>query len=292
MLKTLLSRLGILEVALTISLLLHGLLLSVHFVPPPPRAQPPSRLDVILVNPDPRIARKPRDEHVQAYAQVDQDGGGNTEEDRRFSSNQRPTADLQDGEFDSRRLRQRQEELESSQQTMLELYRKKGEQIRSAEKREQKDSPKTQQEDSADLIESYKRMAAAMAMDERIEAYNKIPRRSRIEVFAKSLVGARYQVDLGLKIERIGTLNYPAAAKGGSYSLIVTTLLDRDGSIVELKIEKSSGRMGVDEAATRIIRMGAPYPPLPPEFLRQYDQLIYTRTITFTSQGSINVNNR
>ena len=58
-----------------------------------------------------------------------------------------------------------------------------------------------------------------------------------------------------------------------SSSTLMTTIYFRilkDGSVVEVKVEKSSGIELFDQSATRAIVSSAPFPPLPSEFTGDY----------------------
>jgi len=284
-----LTKLTFLEVALFISLVLHGFVLSMHFTFPPQRNLHDSGLAVVLVNRN-TSTKKPNDpKDIQALAQVDLDGGGNTDLERRLSSPLPPTAYQQPGEFDTRRLQQKKvEELEAEQKALLATSQGTQHRLRVTEKPERKDSPKTKPDSGLDLVESAKALAREMAaIDRQIEEYNKRPRKTSVGLRTKNITAARYIEDWRIKVERIGTLNFPA---GGTYgSLIITITLDRHGAITELEIDKSSGHPVLDEAAKRILHMAAPYPPFPPELLREMDLLSITRTMSFTNQGSTSI---
>ena len=53
-----------------------------------------------------------------------------------------------------------------------------------------------------------------------------------------------------------------------------------NGTIDNIFIDRSSGVPILDEAARKILRMGAPYAVFPPT-IRDRDQLVITRTMTF-----------
>ncbi|MDR2689905.1 MAG: energy transducer TonB [Azoarcus sp.] len=89
-----------------------------------------------------------------------------------------------------------------------------------------------------------------------------------------------------LKIERIGTLNYPKAARGKIYgSLVLTVSIRADGSVEKIEIDRGSGHTMLDEAAVRIVRMGEPYAPFPENIRKDTDVIVVTRTLTFTNQN-------
>ncbi|MGH8745623.1 MAG: TonB family protein, partial [Burkholderiales bacterium] len=77
---------------------------------------------------------------------------------------------------------------------------------------------------------------------------------------------AQYEDDWRQKIERIGTLNYPAEARGKLYgSLRLTVTIRPDGSVQSVDLDHSSGLKVLDAAAFKIVRMASPFAPFPPD---------------------------
>ncbi|MBP7488659.1 MAG: energy transducer TonB, partial [Azospira sp.] len=98
-----------LTLAVGLSVLVHGLLLSLHFkFPDASRALQDKALDIILVNS--KSARRPT--HAQALAQANLDGGGNVEENRRAATPLPPSARQQAGS-DLEQSRQRVRDMEA-----------------------------------------------------------------------------------------------------------------------------------------------------------------------------------
>ena len=86
------------------------------------------------------------------------------------------------------------------------------------------------------------------------------------------------------KVEKIGALNYPAAARNGiSESLVMTVILNDQGEVLDIKINKSSGVPQLDEAAKKIVNLGSPYAPFPPSIKEQVDTLQIRRIWRFTN---------
>jgi len=67
------------------------------------------------------------------------------------------------------------------------------------------------------------------------------------------------------RIERIGNLNYPDAARlrGLHGNLILTVVLAPDGRVRDVSVNRSSGYRVLDDAAVRIVHLAAPFPPIP-----------------------------
>ena len=86
------------------------------------------------------------------------------------------------------------------------------------------------------------------------------------------------------KVEKIGALNYPASARNGiSESLVMTVVLNDQGEVLDIKINKSSGVSQLDDAAKKIVNLGSPYAPFPPSIKEQVDTLQIRRIWRFTN---------
>ena len=76
-------------------------------------------------------------------------------------------------------------------------------------------------------------------------------------------------------VERIGTLNFPRSARrdAGARWPTLEVVIDQRGDLVEIVLRDSSGDAVLDQAALSILRMAAPFDPLPPEISADYDVL-------------------
>lgn len=108
-------------------------------------------------------------------------------------------------------------------------------------------------------------------------------------VSAHKYVAAQYINDWEAKVERTGNLNYPevAAKKNFSGALTMQVGIRADGSIESMRINKSSGNPALDEAAKRIVRMSAPFAPLPMELQKELDVLMITRVWKFSDESGM-----
>ena len=277
-----LARFSTLELALAFSFALHGLLLSLHFsFPDASRKLQNQALDVILVNS--RSASKPSD--PQALAQASLDGGGNTDQDRRAATPLPPTQKNQSGD-QLEQMQRRVQELESRQRELL----AQASQARTKpQEKAAEPPPKPSPTTGFDLAEAARAMARMEGeISKNTEEYNKRPRKKFVGARTSEYRFAQYIEDWRQKVERVGTLNYPEAARGRLYgTLVLTVTLDRDGEIILVSIDRSSGHKILDEAARRIVHMAAPYAPFPPAIRQDTDQLVITRAWTFTRSDSI-----
>jgi protein TonB len=91
------------------------------------------------------------------------------------------------------------------------------------------------------------------------------------------------------KVERVGNLNYPAAAKNQKLygRLQMTVSIKSDGSLEEVKINRSSGHKILDQAAKKIVELSAPFSEFPADIKQDTDILSVTRTWTFTQEDAL-----
>jgi protein TonB len=77
------------------------------------------------------------------------------------------------------------------------------------------------------------------------------------------------------KVERIGTINYPRAARtlGVKASPVVEVGIAADGTLDKAVIRQSSGYPELDNAALEILKLASPFDPFPPELAHDYHVL-------------------
>lgn len=273
-----------LSLALGLSLALHAVLLSIHFkLPQAINKATEQALDVILVNS--KSANRP--DKVQAKAQANLDGGGNTDEERRAKTPM-PVAPTQVDGNDVVEARQRVAELEIQQQQMLTQLRS----ARAVNVENRRSAPTPAELPAAtgvDLATSALNLARLEGQIARnVEEYNKRPRKKFIGARVEEYRFAQYVEDWRQKVERIGNLNYPDAAKGRLYgNLVLTVVIRSDGSLDRVELNRSSGQKVLDTAARRIVEMAAPYAPFPDNIRRDTDVVEITRTWSFTTSDRL-----
>ena len=88
----------------------------------------------------------------------------------------------------------------------------------------------------------------------------------------RASIVAPYLVAWRAKVERIGTLNFPAAARqaGANQNPVIRVAIDADGRLEQAAIQRSSGDPELDQAALSILRLASPFAPFPPELARRY----------------------
>jgi protein TonB len=277
-----------LKLALAVSVLAHAALLTVHFTPPDALDKATEHaLDVILVNS--KHAQRPH--KAQALAQANLDGGGDTAEDRRVKTPLPPAKQTQSGD-DLIAAQQRVAQLETEAKKML--TQAKSRQTVSTPEKALQPTPPTPAPMPSGLDLASSALAIARLEGEiarQTEAYNQRPRRKFLGARVSEYRFAQYVEDWRQKVERVGNLNYPAAARGRLYgSLVLTVVIKRDGDLDHVEVNRSSGQPVLDQAAVRIVRMAAPYAPFPDAISRDTDILEITRTWTFTSEDQLHAN--
>jgi protein TonB len=114
------------------------------------------------------------------------------------------------------------------------------------------------------------------------------PRRKFISASTKEYEYATYMDAWRRKVERVGNLNYPEEARrlNLSGSLRLDVALNKDGTINEITLRKSSGEKLLDNAAIKIVELAAPYAPFPKNIENQVDILHILRTWQFINNRS------
>lgn len=270
-------------IGIGVSLALHAGLLSLHFkFPDASRAFKDKALDIILVNS--KSARKPSE--AQALAQTNLDGGGNVDEDRRATTPLPPSTKQKSG-TELEQAQKRVQALEEKQQRLLAQAKAKKSVKPQAEAEVQPEQVETPS--GRDLASNALAMARLEGeISKNIDEYNKRPKLKTISPRTVEYAGAVYLSGWDSKVERIGTLNYPAQAKGKLYGAVsVWVVLDGAGTVVRVDISRSSGYRVLDDAAKRIIEMGSPYGAVPAKVLDGADQLGFSRSLKFVSGNAL-----
>ena len=278
----------LLAIAIGVSVLVHLVVLTIHFSPIVLKhindKGPP--IEVALVNA--KTAAKPTKADV--LAQHNLDGGGNTDADRRART---PLPVLPKNAPDQQVAvaTQKVEELEKqTRELMTQLRNAPVAQTLQAptDARERTDLPAAN-ELMQKTLEAM-RLEAQIAKD--MDAYQKRPKRRFIGARAEEYRFARYVEDWRLKIERVGNINYPEAARKQKLygSLLLTVSIRADGSVENVEINRGSGNRILDAAAVRIVNMSGPFAPFPSDIRKDTDILHITRTWTFTKADSLQAN--
>lgn len=240
-------------------------------------AQP---LQVVLVNS--KSTSKPVT--ADALAQANLDGGGNTEEDRQAKT---PLPTLQDDpRFTPEQKAKSLAALEEESKRLL-TQLKNDRSVAQPELIKQANAASPTGEDLVQKSLEIIRLEAQINKNN--EMYQKLPRRKFIGARTQEYRFAQYIEDWRVKVERIGNLNYPEQARREQIygKLQLSVSIKTDGSIESIEVSHSSGQRILDAAAMRIVKLAAPYAPLPADIRRDTDILTITRTWTFTQADKL-----
>jgi protein TonB len=276
----------LLAITLGVSIILHAFVLILKFSPfdltVRDRNGPP--LEVALVN----AKSKTKPTKAEILAQHRLDGGGNTDANRRAKTplpvlpRESPTNDLATAA-------QRVESLEQQSREMMTQLKSKTETAAPVPKPNDVSEPV----DTPSATEILQRTLEAVRLEAQIakemDAYAKRPKRRFVGARAEEYRFARYVEDWRLKVERIGNLNYPEAARTKKLygSLLLTVGIRTDGTVESIMIDRPSGEKILDLAAQRIVELAGPYAPFPLDIRRDTDILYITRTWTFGPGDSL-----
>lgn len=138
--------------------------------------------------------------------------------------------------------------------------------------------------DALTMVERSLQIAALEAeLAEQAEREAREPKRRSVAPSTASAADAVYLDAWRRKIERIGNLNYPDEARRRSLfgELILRVDVNADGTVRDIRVLQPSGQRVLDDAAIRIVRLAAPFAPLPPEVRKNTDILQIIRTWRF-----------
>lgn len=272
--------------ALLASAAVHGMVLSTQFVQVNPRLfeDPNLPMEVVLVNAKSADAPLSPD----ALAQVNLAGGGNTDEDRRLKSPLPASPTTQTGAGAEAALQARVAELEQQARALLSQLKPDAPVQSRPQPAPPEPAPPTV--DVSQLTAEAREMAQLQArISQQWDAYQKRPKRAFVGANVREYAFARYVEDWVAKVERVGNVNYPEAARRqGIYgSLKLTVSIYADGRIEAVEVDRSSGSKVLDTAAIRIVELAAPYAAFPEDMRRKTDILSITRTWTFTRSDQL-----
>lgn len=274
------------RLALGVSIALHLAIAGISFKMP--ELKPPANLnqplEVVLVN-----ARSPTPPpQADALAQANLDGGGNTDAPRRAKSPLPVTRQDRPGD-DLALAAKRVQQLEREARQVMAQVKPQAE----VETAPQPPQPQSEAQVAPDAVDLRQRSLEIARLEAQIsrewDSYQKRPRRRFIGARTQEFRFARYIEDWRSKVERVGELNYPQAARDQKIygSLVVTVSIKSDGVLEKIEINRSSGQKILDDAAVHIVRLSAPFAPFSADISKDTDVLSITRTWTFTRSDQL-----
>lgn len=308
-----LKKLEFFTLALFGSAFIHLLVIAfVKFQPPALQffKEKMSALDVVLVNS--KSHQKPK--KADALAQTNLDGGGNTSENRQLKSalpwkKNKPSdaklehqsksleKNLAQAEAEASRKAERLAELDKQAQALMSQIKASHAIETNPTQKTQQSKPETGTQESAtkslntsDLMSSSLEMARLEAqINKQQDDYQHRPKRKSIGARTQEYKFAAYVESWRQKVERIGNLNYPAAAKDHKIygQLQLTVYIKSNGEVEKVEIRQHSGHQVLDDAAVHIVKMGSPYAAFPDDLRKEVDIIDITRTWIFTQEDSL-----
>jgi protein TonB len=243
-----------------------------------PLTQPLETLDVVLVNW--RSETSPED--ADFLAQASQQGGGESDEASRPSQDN-PGASP--GPADGEDPIDQQEQTSSVADAAREQIIVEAEDLEHTQQITAIEQPEPPLPSAASLMQESMTMAKLQpGIQRHSDSKSKLPRRKWISANTREYEYAAYMQAWVAKVERVGNLNYPDEIRRLKLvgDLIMTVGIKHDGSVENIEIRRSSGLSQLDQAATRIVRLAAPYSPLPEQISSKVDVLHITRTWRFS----------
>jgi periplasmic protein TonB len=307
------KKLDFFTLALFASAFIHlTIILFVKFQPPAIQffKDHMSALEVVLVNSKHR--NKPK--KAEALAQTNLDGGGNTAEKRQLKSalpwqkNKLTDANMEhrskvlekrlaQAEAEANRKAVRLAKLDKEAQALMSQLKathaietNPTQKIRPINPGTGVQDSTTKQFNTSDLMSTSLEMARLEAqINKQQDDYQQRPKRKSIGARAQEYRFATYVESWRQKIERIGNVNYPEAARDQKIygQLQLTVYIKSSGEVEKVEIRRSSGSPVLDNAAKRIVEMGSPYAAFPEDLRKEVDILDITRTWIFTKEDSL-----
>ncbi len=109
---------------------------------------------------------------------------------------------------------------------------------------------------------------------------NKLKKGTEISLNTLNYKFHSYYLALKRKIELVWEYPYRARRTGAQGRLLMRFVINKDGTLLEAKILRSSGNAILDSEAIRAIHNAAPYPPLPDRM--QTDHLVINATFEYS----------
>ncbi len=167
---------------------------------------------------------------------------------------------------------------------------KSPDEIPASEKREvEKETKKKTQPDIKKLFPSFKELTEINQEQNQRRSQsgkqsprlpNKLKKGTEISLNTLNYKFHSYYLALKRKIELVWEYPYRARRTGAQGRLLLRFVINKDGSLIEAKILRSSGNALLDSEAIRAINNAAPYPPLPDRM--QTDHLVVTATFEYS----------
>jgi protein TonB len=267
-----------LQVALSVSVILHAALLTVRFVDPQAlqRAFTDTPLEVILVN----ARSRETPQAPQAIAQASLAGGGDVDTGR-ATSPLPPSPQLEVGQASEDAKRQQIQQLQNEQLQLLAQIRREIGQLPPPDPQGDAGSPRERQ-----LQERRRQLLRLLAeIEKRIQEENARPKKRYISPATREAVYALYYDALRRKIEERGTRDFPQVQGRKLYGELTMNLtVDSMGRLVDVQVVLPSNSKLLDQRAVAIARAAGPFGRFSAAMQREADQIVVTSRFRFTRE--------
>lgn len=265
--------------AVFLALVLHAILLAIHFdfTPPSPASM---GLEITLA----QFKSEKAPEKADFLAQQNQEGSGT--EDEKLAPSTREMAP-----FAANKVNPVQPVEQEAAQPQVQPEKRV---VTTAGKSRDraaaviKETPEVTEERPESQVSLWQRSLEIASLEaqlrEQQQTHAKRPRKRQLTAAsAKEARDAYYLDGWRQKVETVGNLNYPAEARRRQIygRLRMMVAIKADGSLHDVRIMQSSGQKVLDDAALRIVQLAAPFQPFPPDLRKDTDILEIVRTWQF-----------
>ncbi len=273
-------RLSNLQIALLLSVGLHGGLLTLRIADPEgfDRIFRDTPLEVVLVNSRGNEAPV----KAQALAQANLAGGGEADFGR-ATSPLPPSRQPESG--DSAELQRAQiAQLQEQQQQLLAQLRRALALLPPPDPQRDQSKP-----EAIEQAEKRRRLIQLLAeIEKRVNDENARPKKRYISPATREVVYAQYYDQLRRRIEARGTRDFPEHRGKKLYGELTLNIhVDLRGRVIETDIVASSGNAVLDRRAVAIVRAAGPFGPFSAAMRQGAEVLVITSRFRFTREDGL-----
>jgi periplasmic protein TonB len=251
------------------------------------KQQSPPLIEIVL-------AARPSEKTPDNYdflAQADQDGGGSSEKAERPQREARPlTEGVPEGDAARTTAPAESPPPPPDAQPRVAQTQKANSRVAPAQPSHSEQRP---QPTAVDVVSASAELARSSEfLEERHSGVPRYPSKRRYDARTKAHAAAPYLYQLIAKVEQVGNLNYPEEARRRQLSgrVVMEITVRPDGHLFEARVLRGSGHTLLDQAATQVVRLSAPFPPVPAQALEGHDLLVLVRTLEFLDGARLQTN--
>ncbi len=277
------AKFSTLQIAIGVSVLVHGLLLTVRFVDPEGfnRVFKDTPLEVVLVNAKSSDKLDELQAKAQAIAQFKLVGGGDA--DKGLASSPLPSANVTDIGLAADQAQAQVEQMQAEQMRMLVEIKDQMANLPQPDPRIVKSSERAEQEKKRQQL-----LKLLAVIEKRINEENARPKKRYISPATRQEAYALYYDDLRRKIEQRGTQNFPESMGRklyGELTLLIT--VNHTGYVLDTEVVTSSGDRLLDGRAKAIAKQSEPFGNFSSAMRRTADQLVVVSRFKFTREAQL-----